>query len=77
MSKIGKCVICGKNKRIYCKEKCYICYHREKNISSRKIKVENHKCLNCGKPVKILKCPKCNEIIKYYRRCEKCLTKKK
>lgn len=73
--KFGICEVCLKRGRIKCRNKCVNCYYREKNIESRKRKVENHKCLNCGKPVKKLKCPHCKKIVKYYRRCERCLKK--
>ena len=73
--KFGICEVCGERGRIKCKNKCVRCYHANKNKLSREGKIQNHKCLNCGKPVKILMCPKCKEIIKYHRRCEECLKK--
>ena len=73
MIKNRMCEGCGEIKIIRSKNKCYDCYHRDKNRESRKRKMENHKCLNCGKPVKTLRCPHCKKIVKYYRRCERCL----
>jgi len=75
MSKISKCIDCGEIKSILCKNRCSKCYHLMKARESIKRKIENHRCLDCGKPVKTLRCPHCKKIVKYYRRCEDCLIK--
>jgi len=41
---------------------------------NKKYKKE-HLCLDCGRKVKVSKCPHCKKIIKYFVRCNICLTK--
>ncbi len=76
MTKIIKC-ICGNhnahsnlckrhNKKLY-----QLNYNRNKRAQQRR----DHICLSCGKKVKPDKCPHCNEILGYKKRCKSCLTK--
>jgi len=73
------CPICGRidiNKGFeftspyckYCQIKLY-----QKEIRKKRTKL--HLCWDCGKPVESVKCPYCGEIIKYSKRCNKCLKK--
>ena len=69
--------ICG-NKIVHtpkCKRYMKLDYHKIKNRESRTKKIINYLCLQCGKKIKPIKYPHCKEIIKYNRRCRKCLDK--
>jgi len=57
------------------KDLCYDCYHYLINIDSRKKRLKNHKCLNCGVQIEPVRCPHCKKPLKYKIRCDKCQKK--
>jgi len=46
-------------------EYCRVCQKYFNHQKSRIKKIQNHKCVNCGKNIKPNRCPHCNEIIDY------------
>lgn len=71
-----KC-ICGQTNvhTIECKRHNKKLCESKRNKESTYRKVKNHLCLNCGKKVKPDRCPHCNEILKYKKRCKECREK--
>jgi len=70
---IRKCKRCGKERFLktdcsYASEYCRNCQSKVQ----KETKLKKHLCLTCGKKTKVLKCPHCNKVVKYYQRCEKC-----
>lgn len=52
---------------------CRYCYIYECQKAKRIKRSKNNLCADCGKKVKITKCPHCDKVIKYFYRCEKCI----
>ena len=73
-----KCKRCGKiiSSRIS-SDFCRNCYGYEYNKKRRQKLIKKHLCPSCGKRVKVERCCNCNEIIKYFFRCEECMKKMK
>ena len=70
------CTRCGKsiaprNKTGLCNS-CYHYQHNKKRMAKWK---QEHRCTSCGKPVKVLRCPYCKKVAKYYTKCDSCLKK--